>query len=250
METRGLSDTRLLAIEIDTLWSTDGRGRLVEERGLNGFPAPHLVVACSSGASVTAVGSEVPDDLALELSGLLAGSETPRPGSPPVTLEVVRRRLEAVMGPVEVASGPSYVAESLPTATSAGTIVPSDTVIRQEPRLRAPQGANWEPGEWRLLLEGALGPWAAVTEGNSTIALCFSARLTDMAAEAGVWTHPDHRGRGHAAAVTAAWGRQVLATGRLVFYSTSASNRSSQRVAARLGLRPIGWIWQLRRPRR
>jgi hypothetical protein len=33
--------------------------------------------------------------------------------------------------------------------------------------------------------------------------------------------------------------------GRVLFYSTDAQNLSSQRVAARLGLRPIGWTWNL-----
>lgn len=38
----------------------------------------------------------------------------------------------------------------------------------------------------------------------------------------------------------------MRASGRLLFYSTSRTNRSSQRVAARLDLPRIGYLWQLR----
>ena len=71
--------------------------------------------------------------------------------------------------------------------------------------------------------------------------------MTKQAAECGVWTHPDYRGRGYAAAVTAAWADILRARGRCPFYSTDAQNVSSQRVAARLRLRPIGWTWNLGR---
>jgi predicted GNAT family acetyltransferase len=75
--------------------------------------------------------------------------------------------------------------------------------------------------------------------------LCFCSRLTNSAAEAGLRTEADHRRRGYGAAVTAAWAYQVVATGMVAFYSTSSDNLASQAVAARLGLRPIGWRWQL-----
>ncbi|MFG1701639.1 GNAT family N-acetyltransferase [Nonomuraea sp. M3C6] len=63
--------------------------------------------------------------------------------------------------------------------------------------------------------------------------------------EAGTWTSPAFRGRGYAATATAAWAD--LFSGTRLFYSTSADNHSSQRVAARLGLRNIGWLWKLTR---
>ena len=49
--------------------------------------------------------------------------------------------------------------------------------------------------------------------------------------------------------LTAAWAALTRPSGRHLFYSTSGENVSSQRVAARLGLRPIGWLWQLARVR-
>jgi predicted GNAT family acetyltransferase len=84
----------------------------------------------------------------------------------------------------------------------------------------------------------------SVADGRM-VSLCHCSRLTDQAAEAGVWTDPEHRGQGLAASVTAAWATLLAASGRRLFYSTSKDNRSSQQVAARLGLHCIGWIWQI-----
>jgi RimJ/RimL family protein N-acetyltransferase len=74
--------------------------------------------------------------------------------------------------------------------------------------------------------------------------------LTPRGAECGVWTQPGFRGRGYATATAtaAAWAASLRPTGRILFYSTDADNRSSQRVAERLQLRPIGWTWRLRAP--
>jgi predicted GNAT family acetyltransferase len=87
----------------------------------------------------------------------------------------------------------------------------------------------------------------AVSDGE-VVSICHCARLSERGAEAGVWTDEDHRGRGLAAAVTAAWASLLEGSGRVLFYSTSAENVSSQRVAARLGLREIGWMWKVSRP--
>jgi RimJ/RimL family protein N-acetyltransferase len=43
-----------------------------------------------------------------------------------------------------------------------------------------------------------------------------------------------------------AWAAIARSRYDALFYSTSADNLASQGVARRLGLRPIGWIWQLR----
>ncbi len=76
---------------------------------------------------------------------------------------------------------------------------------------------------------------AMVVDGASASA-CFSARSSPAAAEAGVETLPEHRGRRYAGAVTAAWAAQVRHQGRIPLYSTSWPNHASRRVAARLGL--------------
>ncbi|WP_052590507.1 GNAT family N-acetyltransferase [Luteipulveratus mongoliensis] len=105
--------------------------------------------------------------------------------------------------------------------------------------------ADWEPDEWLDLLAGTLGPWAIVTDAHGVASLCFSARLNPRGAEAGVRTAEQYRGHGLASITTAAWAEQLHDRRIPLFYSTSESNPSSQRVAARLGLHPLGRLWRV-----
>lgn len=97
-----------------------------------------------------------------------------------------------------------------------------------------------------LLEAGFLGvgdfwePWVVALEGDTIAAMAFAARIGPRAAETGVYTFPGFRGRGLAAAVTAAWSSLPELADRPLFYSTQTTNVSSQRVAARLGLPPFG----------
>ena len=79
-------------------------------------------------------------------------------------------------------------------------------------------------------------PVMAMVVDGASASVCFSARSSPAAAEAGVETLPEHRGRRYAGAVTAAWAAAVRQQGRIPLYSTSWSNHASRRVAARLGL--------------
>jgi RimJ/RimL family protein N-acetyltransferase len=118
------------------------------------------------------------------------------------------------------------------------------------PALRDANPGNWHPIEWTELLDGALGPWAIATERDLVVSICHTpGPMTPRGAECGVWTRPGFRGRGHAATVTSAWADVMRPSGRHLFYCTGAANRSSQRVAERLALRCIGWIWRLEAPR-
>ncbi len=238
----GVGDVELLALELETLWSTDERGRLCGS--IN--PWPQLAIAVGTDGRTMAIGSDVPDPLADELRvAARSGTCDEETGDPPRGLDDCIRLLGAT-GAVTVTSGPSFVVPAglAPTAGSA----PSDPrrSSGSDDDLLALRPADWwEPDEWRDLLAGDLGPWAMSVEDRQVVALCHSSRLTARAAEAGVWTHPDFRGRGRASSVTAAWADHPGLGDRVRFYSTSTDNHASRGVAARLGLRPIGWIWKL-----
>ncbi|MGP3930895.1 GNAT family N-acetyltransferase [Nonomuraea sp. KM88] len=228
-------DVDLLAIEIGVIWRLDDRGRL---------PGPEdLVVGVAADDMTAAVGPDVPGALAARLLDLVARGLPSSPGQPPEVLE----RCRALLGEATVSGGPCYLIPPppVPFDAPAAEVLRSDDPAHAE-RVRPLRPANWARDEWHDLLDGRDGaPWAMVAADDQVAAVCHTARLTAAGAEAGVWTAPAFRGRGLAAATTATWAG--LLPGTRLFYSTGADNHSSQRVAARLGLRSIGWLWKLTR---
>jgi hypothetical protein len=83
-------------------------------------------------------------------------------------------------------------------------------------------------------------PCVAILNEGKAVSVCQSVRKTPRAEEAGVDTLEAHRGRGCASLVVAGWAAAVKAKGKIPFYSTSWENRSSQRVAKKLGLIQFG----------
>lgn len=196
-----MGDIALLALELETLWSADGRGRLCGSV----HPWPQLAIAVGGDGRTVAIGSDIPDQLADELRvAARGGAWDEAVGDPPRGLEECVRLL-APAGAVAVTSGPSFV-------VLAGTT----SSFGPESALRRSSGADddllalrptewWEPDEWGELIAGHRGPWAMSVENRQVTALCHTSRLSARAVEAGVWTHPEFRREGRAAAVTAAW---------------------------------------------
>jgi RimJ/RimL family protein N-acetyltransferase len=245
---RAVTGAELLRAEIETLWVSDERGRLLSTREPNGVPAPDLVLAVAADGRCLALGAEVPDAVAQELEKALGGRAASHDAAEqPSGLARCRQLLQDAVGSVELSSGPSYVVPPGTAFQSTATVTRSDSPHASMLHGRTPADANWSANGWRMLLEGALGPWAVASIEEKIVSICHCARLADKGAEAGVWTDPDFRGQGHAAAVVAAWASLLAPTGRHAFYSTSESNLSSQRVAARLKLRLIGRIWEIHR---
>jgi hypothetical protein len=222
-----LSTLELLAIQAEG--SLDGHGRIAGRYG--------LTIACTEDGHALWIGADVPDALAGELTAAFERApRTARPDEPPPVLE----HCAQILGPLERAAGPSYL---------IGPDTRSASAVHLEPdagRLRDANPGNWHPVEWDELLDGRLGPWAIATEAGRVASICHTPIPTSpRGAECGVWTHPDFRGRGYAAATTAAWAGLVRPSGRYLFYSTDADNLSSQRVAQRLRLELLGWTWRL-----
>jgi hypothetical protein len=83
-------------------------------------------------------------------------------------------------------------------------------------------------------------PWCVALDGDEIASVAFTVGPEPGSAEVGVATMPAFRGRGLAAAATAGWATHPDLLGYRLFYSTSWSNTSSQRVTERLGLRTLG----------
>ena len=233
---RPQSDIELLALATEQLL-TDGRGRLAGQCGVR-------MVTSRDGQRLF-IGSDVPEALVPALFDAVAGS--PRVSVPevePPALDACRTILAPVCAPLSLDAGPYYVFEPDARVETRAELVRSDTGASE--RLRDLNPGNWDDEEWDELRDGTLGPWAMAIVDGRVVSVCHTpGPMAPLAAECGVWTDPAYRGRGYAAAVAATWAAILRPSGRHLFYSTTADNRSSQRVAARLQLRPIGWYWSL-----
>jgi RimJ/RimL family protein N-acetyltransferase len=228
-------EVELLAIQAEA--SLDGSGRVT---GLYG-----ITIACAGERRIAWIGAQVPDDLAAELRAVLAEKgPSRRVDAPPPELKECRRLLAAGGRSVVGRAGLVFMIPGDTRFRSAAHIERSDAPPGEVVRNGNP--GNWHPVEWEELLEGRLGPWTIALEGELVVSICHTPRrMTARGAECGVWTRPGFRGRGYAAAVASEWAEMMRPSGRHLFYACDADNLSSQQVARRLNLRPVGRTWDL-----
>ena len=233
------SDIELLRIQEEM--TLDERGRIANHWG--------ITIAATHDAQLLFLGSELEAQLANELQKSFDAAPHQEDFTlPPASLAACERLLHDAGASFRRTCGPYYLVPTGTRFVSAAEV--TLWTSRAVDTLRSRNPGNWATDEWDQLLDGRLGPWAIATIDSRVVSICHTPRvMTDRAAECGVWTDPEFRGHGHAAAVTAAWATMLEPTGRHLFYSTDATNRSSQQVAARLNLRLIGWTWGVTRPR-
>lgn len=208
-------DLDLLRLELDAIWGVDEHGRL---RG-----AHHLVIAAAPGQTMAAVAEHVSDELMSRLTEVVDNAATrDDPAIEPAAVERCCELLQDPFGAVTVAGGPSYAVVPPLSATTEAALVRSGT------------------SEW-----AGRSALAMVIADEQVASICHTPARSDIGAEAGTWTDPGFRGRGYAAAATAAWADLAARRWEHLYYSTDAANLSSRRVAGRLGLRPIGWLWKI-----
>ena len=88
-------------------------------------------------------------------------------------------------------------------------------------------------------------PIVALVEEGRAVSVCFSSRRSYEAAECGVETAAEFRGRSLAPRVAAAWAQAIRASGLIPLYSTSWSNAPSLAVARKLGLVAYAGRWSI-----
>jgi hypothetical protein len=216
------------ALQLDTLCVLDDRGRILSAREPGAVRPGSFLLVRSATACAWGLRSDIPDDLAAEVARL-AGEEPPIPDlrTPPLHAA----RYLALLGG-QASSGPAF---EFPDVIAP----PSGIMVVDDERRLARHFRGWVRGEIAV----GRSPVMAVVEGGDPVSICFCARSTPLAAEAGVETAESFRGRGLAARVTAAWALAIRASGRIPLYSTSWQNTASLAVARKLSLIPYAADW-------
>jgi hypothetical protein len=219
-------DLALMTIRADTLFTYDARGRMVLRNSPANRPAQRLFLGRTINGHVVRFGELVPDAVAQQLATIVERQPPVDDLRVPASLMAALRETLERHAPVsEEGGGPAY---RFPDAI----VRPADVVEVTD----ANRDLVRDTFPWLFQDIAGWAPCFAVVRDGAAVSVCYSSRIGREAMEAGVDTLPDARGRGYAAAVTAAWGASVRASGRIPLYSTWWENLASQGVARRLGL--------------
>jgi RimJ/RimL family protein N-acetyltransferase len=196
--------------------------------------APRLYLGRTGEGHIWRIRDDLPDDVVEELVEILQTEPlTAALWRPPATLS----RLSAVLTKpgqgIEPSMGPAFRFPSeIPVSGGVTTIDLSNIELVKE---NFPDHLPWLSDEFDIRR-----PITAIVRDGAAVSICFSARMTSDAAEAGVDTINDFRGQGFAPQVVAAWASAVRRMERIPLYSTSWNNEGSQRVASKLNLVTYG----------
>jgi Acetyltransferase (GNAT) domain len=236
-----------LALQPETVFVLDGDGRILRSRAPDAKPGPRMYFAGCDEGNVIRLRHDVGDAVATEIARLAAEEPPFRDaGIPPIHMQ---RYVDLLATDASVEHAELGWVWAFPRKLRlAGAAVLHSGSAAGDRLLAAINEGGMPPSL------GALGfvdlgefwePWCVSLEGGEIASIAFTPGHGERSAEVGVATVPAFRGRGHAAAAVAGWARHPALKGRTLFYSTSAGNRSSQRVRERLGLELLGgslWV--------
>ena len=223
-------------LHLRTLYVLEPDGRIISTREPGATRGPLFSLVRSETRCVWAVRSDVPNDIAGELDDLarrepLVADFRDSPVYADRYLSILRSRVSLE---VQVSSGPAF--------TFPDVVAHSNDVLTVENERQLDRNfQGWVAGE----IAAGRGPVMAIMNEGYPVSICFCARSSDLAAEAGLETAEAFRGRGFGPRVTAAWALAIRASGRIPLYSTSWTNEPSLKVARKLRLKAYASGWSV-----
>lgn len=219
----------LAELHIDALYQRDAAGSITASRDPEVMPPRfHLLRTPDGNRWLLAAGVESMQRrrLAAILSAQPPISDCADAIANPPDLDAIRAALVENGRPAHEHHGPAFFfPDELPAHESAELLAD----LRDAPR----EGSF----AWLRNAQEASQPIAVVRAANREVAsVCYSARSTSAAAEAGVETADKHRRRGYGSWAVLEWAAAVRKGGRVPLYSTEWDNTASRALARRLGL--------------
>jgi hypothetical protein len=240
-------DLRLLHVDIDTMFVMSAAGRIERENDPDRSSGPRVFFSGCPFGNLTRVRYDLDDATAMRILEVAAKEPPWRdPDAMPACAEKIVALLSggqpAAISMALIYQLPNDLRYEHPAAIVRGDSDEGRQMLarladRGMPDYMQTAGFKGVGDFWE--------PWCVALDGAEIASMAFAARLGVSGAELGVYTFPKYRGRGLAAAVTAAWSSMRSLNQHALFYSTSKSNLSSQRVTARLGLRLIGTSFRI-----
>lgn len=233
------SPDQMMTTHIATLFDYDAnkRLRLVREPGDPHVP-PRFFMGRTLQRNVWHFRSDLPDDLTRELEFLCRSEPiAPNLARPPSIAVAIRAKLQPYAPIIREEQGPAYWIPEGGRAPQESVLITKRNahILQTEfPRMRG------------LLMDDVdVGPITAVLAQGSAVSICYCARLSPSAAEAGVKTVPAFQRRGYATAAVAGWAVAIRERELLPLYSTTWDNIASMRVAQKLGIVLYGVDWSI-----
>src|SRR4051794_21028894 len=227
------TNLQLMRRQVEALFThdADGRIRFVNEPGER--PAPRFFLGRTSEGNLWRYRYDLPDTCVAAIEALLQAEPVATDVRvEPICLPAIYNVLAAHQPITGTFAGPAYVLPDLLQPPASVVIVGAENRHLLEPFLDADE----EPIQF---IEDRK-PCAVLVEDDIPVSICFSSRMTEHAAEAGLETKAAFRRRGYAVSVVAGWAAGVRDMGRIPLYSTSWDNLASQAVARKLSSRLYG----------
>lgn len=217
-------------LHLETLFVLDAVGRIGSTREPRANSGPVFILVRSTDDCTWAIRTGVSEEVAGELNRL-AREESPLSDLREDPLHA--DRYKSLLGG-RVRSGPAFTfPQTIPQ--------PPEVVLVEDEQLLGRHFTGWFPGE----MSAGRAPVMAIMDDGYPVSVCFCARRSNVAAEAGVETASGFRGRGFGPRVTAAWTLAVRASGRIPLYSTDWSNEPSLALTRKLCLEVYAVDWSI-----
>ena len=206
---------------LETSYELSDSGRILRTREPAPQLGPRFVLQRSNSNCAWALRNDVSDEIAAAVDHL--AQDEPPATDPRIAPMHADQYLSLLGGRVDW--GPTFL---FPPGTESQheSVVPID-----ELRLLQRNFSGWTAAEISERL-----PIMAILLDGHAVSVCFSARRSPIAAEAGLETAAAFRGRGLGPQVTAAWADATRSLGLIPLYSTSWNNTASLSVARKLSL--------------